>query len=189
MNIRHLIILMLTTPIILTGVSCSPTVPDPGAFVDIDPAGWAYGERLTFALGADTLYDRAATDTMTMTLRGDTTITDDGDTISIPDHIVNAGQSRLALTVRHSDAYEFANLWLELSYPSGDTTLCDTLNITLADKYGKWLGQGMGPAYQFTDTIASRHGINDNATVTLRHIMRVDTLHNIEQLGIKLIKR
>lgn len=146
--------------------ACSPTSPDPGQWVDIDPAGWAYGQNLSFEPPADTCCIREGVQ---------------------PDSI--ARTSKLALSIRHTDAYPYANLWLEMSYPTGDTVMTDTLNIQLADPYGKWLGKGLGPSCQRTDTIVTRRRINDKPTIKLRHIMRTDTLREIEQIGLKIISR
>ncbi len=92
--------------------------------------------------------------------------------------------SRVVVSVRHTNAYEYANLWLELSYNSGDTVVADTFNIELADAFGKWHGTGTGISFQQNDTIVPRHRVNIGSPLQLRHIMRVDTLQNIDQIGI-----
>jgi len=163
--------------------SCSDKHDDPGLFVDIDAEGWAYGQPLVFQLPKDTDYIRdyvAVADTVSHFPVADT----------VPQgKCPLAGQSRLELTIRHSDAYPNANLWLELSYPSADTVMTDTFNITLADRYGKWLGHGIGPSYQMSKLITTRHRLNDGAKVRLRHVMRIDTLRHIEQIGLKVTRR
>jgi gliding motility-associated lipoprotein GldH len=91
---------------------------------------------------------------------------------------------KVVLSVRHTDDYEYANLWVELSYASGDTTVADTFDVTLADKFGKWLGTGTGLSYQQNDTLVPRHRVNLGSPLHLRHVMRVDTLQNIDQIGL-----
>lgn len=150
----------------VTAESCSPKVPDPGVFTDIDPDGWPYGESLSFSPGPDTAYTRPEV---------------------IPDSTYTS--SELVISIRHTDAYPYANLWLELSYPSDDTVIADTLSLNLADRYGKWHGNGLGPSYQFSDTVITSRRINDNPTLRLRHIMRVDTLREIEQVGLRILSR
>ncbi len=147
-------------------VCCSPRHDDPGQFIDIDPQGWLYGQKLTFEPGADSVFIRPAR--------------------HIP---VSNEHSHIELTVRHSDAYPYSNLWVELAYPTGDTVVCDTFNLVIADRYGKWLGNGTGPSYQKRDTLVTRLRVNDNPHLTLRHIMRVDTLREIEQVGMRMLKR
>ena len=91
----------------------------------------------------------------------------------------------LLLAVRHTSGYEYSNLWLELSYPLNDSvTRRDTVNLILADDFGHWRGHGTGPSLQITDTIARDFTISKGMPLTLRHIMRVDTLPNIEQVGL-----
>ena len=65
----------------------------------------------------------------------------------------------LLIVVRHSRSYPYSNIWLELGDATGMRR--DTLNILLAD--------------------------SAEATLTLRHIMRTDTLDAIEQIGMIFI--
>lgn len=96
-----------------------------------------------------------------------------------------ASDGVLLLSLRHTSGYEYRNLWLELAYPLNDSTLCrDTLNIELADDEGRWLGHGTGPSRQLADTVSHAFTLRRGQTLTLRHIMRMDTLPNIEQIGI-----
>lgn len=96
----------------------------------------------------------------------------------------------LILSLRHTAGYEYSNIWLELSYPLTDsTTAADTFNIVLADNFGHWLGRGIGPSVQITDTLSTDFTVRRGETVTLRHIMRMDTLRNIEQVGIVFLPK
>lgn len=90
----------------------------------------------------------------------------------------------LVLNVRHSDSYPYANLWMELSYDTADSIARDTVNVVLADEFGHWFGQGNGVSFQFTDTIVPRQTVRPGSTLRLRHIVRKDTLPDIEQIGI-----
>lgn len=96
---------------------------------------------------------------------------------------VAAGGS-LLLSLRHTDGYEYSNLWLELSYLRDDTIIADTFNIVLADDYGRWLGHGIGPSMQVSDTLYRNFTISRGMELHLRHIMRPDTIKEIEQIGI-----
>ncbi len=96
----------------------------------------------------------------------------------------------LILSLRHTAGYEYSNIWLELSYPLTDSTsAADTFNIVLADDFGHWLGRGIGPSVQITDTLSTDFTVRRGETVTLRHIMRMDTLRNIEQVGIVFLPK
>ena len=92
------------------------------------------------------------------------------------------------IALRHNNSYPYSNLWLELSRVNTDSTVTrDTVNVRLADIYGRWQGKGFGASYQYADTLVTVAPIPSGQTVTLRHIMRVDTLHDIEQLGILFV--
>lgn len=97
---------------------------------------------------------------------------------------ISAGGS-LLLSLRHTAAYPYSNIWLELSYPTSDsTTATDTFNIILADDFGHWRGYGNGPSLAITDTLSRNFSIARHSTLRLRHIMRQDTLPDIEQIGL-----
>lgn len=93
----------------------------------------------------------------------------------------------LMLALRHSNSYLYSNLWVEVCYTNGEQSVTDTLNVPLADIYGRWYGSGFGARYQTTDTIASDITLHRGKPVRVRHIMRVDTLHGIEQIGLNFI--
>lgn len=105
----------------------------------------------------------------------DTTLTDN-------DSVLNGA---LHLALRHSNAYPYSNIWLELTYRNSDShTIRDTINLRLADLYGRWLGSGFGAGYQRELTVSPQTSIDLTKPMRLRHIMRVDTLQGIEQVGI-----
>ena len=91
------------------------------------------------------------------------------------------------LFLRHSKEYPYANIWLELSYNSADSVVADTFNVVVADEYGKWLGSGAGPLRLLTDTLRLRNMPDADSKFRLRHIMRVEILPEIEQVGIKYL--
>ena len=90
------------------------------------------------------------------------------------------------LTIRHNDAYAYANVWVELKYrsPQADTLVADTFNVRLANSFGRWLGKGNGTLFSRSDTLALRHKVTPGSGFVLRHIMRVDTVRDIEQIGL-----
>ena len=51
-------------------------------------------------------------------------------------------------------------------------------------KFGRWLGSGFGASYQNSAMINQSTVIDVTRPVEVRHIMRVDTLHGIDQIGI-----
>lgn len=95
----------------------------------------------------------------------------------------------LALVIRHSASYAYSNIWLEISYPEAGRVMLDTLNVELADVYGHWHGRGLGLSYQLADTIKRDLELCDSAVIGIRHIMRVEKLEGIEQLGVVFSKK
>ena len=89
--------------------------------------------------------------------------------------------------VRHTAGYAYSNLWLEVSYPSADSLPPDTVNVRLSNSFGDWYGKGLGLSYQLTDTVGRRLKLSAPATLSVRHIMRVDRLEDIEQIGVLIL--
>jgi len=56
--------------------------------------------------------------------------------------------------------------------------------MLLADRFGRWKGNGIGPSIQTQTIITSGIDISDSTQIHIRHIMRLDTLKGIEQIGI-----
>ncbi|MDE6497815.1 MAG: gliding motility lipoprotein GldH [Muribaculaceae bacterium] len=110
------------------------------------------------------------------------------DTLRIPLHEMTdtaAVRGDVAVTVRHSVEYPYSNLWLEVILPA-DTVAA---SIELADVFGSWHGHGMGLTYELTDTILRDVTLSPADTLLLHHLMRVDTVSGLEQLGIFFIAR
>ena len=55
----------------------------------------------------------------------------------------------LSLNVRNEGRYPYSNLWLFVSVTQpGGKEMQDSVELTLADPYGKWLGSGLGHLYE-----------------------------------------
>ncbi len=108
-----------------------------------------------------------------------------GDTISfIPDSAVLNAPGTLSVALRHDNSYRYSNLWLEITSTDNEVPRRDTVNIVMADKYGRWKGSGLGTAYQIEQSIPGKIMLKAGVPVKIRHVMRVDTLHGIELIGI-----
>lgn len=108
-----------------------------------------------------------------------------GDTVDIcPTALDSTNVRNLSVAIRHNNSYEFRNLWLEITYGPEGNRRRDTINMDLADIYGRWHGKGIGPSYQYETMVATGVNIADSSHVYIRHIMRVDTLKGIEMIGI-----
>lgn len=101
-----------------------------------------------------------------------------------------AATGDLMVGLRHSADYPYRNLWLEVTYiTSPDSVLHrDTLDVELADRFGLWLSRGVGASRQIAVPVRRAVNIDSGRAVTVRHIMRLDTLPKIEQIGVFIIE-
>ncbi len=112
-----------------------------------------------------------------------------GDTLTfLPEMPDSISYGDMLLAIRHNNNYAYRNLWLRLQYCNGDTTIVDTLNIELADTNSRWLGNGLGIDFQISNTIDSNFKLIKGNPIKLCHIMQLDTLRDIEQIGITFIE-
>lgn len=164
---RSLFILAAATATALMGASCSGTEGAQATGADMEPMTLPAGHSDFASLPS---YGWRYSDTLRFTTPAAT------------------GELRVAL--RHSIRYPYRNIWLEVSVtPPGDTAVAsrDTVEMELADPFGLWRGTGIGPTRQMEATVARAVSVDSGSTVTLRHIMRLDTLPAIEQAGIFII--
>lgn len=106
-----------------------------------------------------------------------------------PDQGDSIANCTLSVALRHTNLYPYANIYLEVSYADTiGTTHRDTLNIKLADRYGRWLGKGVGPGFQIVDTVRTRHTRIKGSDIKVRHVMRVDTLREIDMVGLTFVE-
>lgn len=98
----------------------------------------------------------------------------------------SAGVTRVAIAVRHNNDYEYSNLWLELTspLPGTDSVRIDTIDVEMADIYGHWYGRGAAMSYILVDTLPDKYYFENNRPMSLRHIMRTDTVTDITQVGL-----
>ena len=92
------------------------------------------------------------------------------------------------IQVRNNNQYPFSNLWLFLDVKMPDGTVrSDTINIVLADFYGRWLGAGIS-LYSFSHLYKQNIQFPDTGTYifTIRQGMRSDILSGISEIGIRL---
>lgn len=137
--------------------SCSDGKRDYSRWTDLPACGWAYGDTISL-------------------LPVDTTLHDNDSLVRRP----------LRLGLAHSNSYPYSNLWLEVTYHGGVGSYRDTLNVVLADVYGRWLGSGFGANYQHEIVLNPRADIDVTRLVTVRHIMRVDTLRGLDRIGVSV---
>lgn len=94
----------------------------------------------------------------------------------------------LTLSLRHTNDYIYSNIFLEVTVTDSLTSRRDTLDITLADDFGRWKGRGIGTDYQISQTVASDLTLHRPAEVAVRHIMRDEVLNDVEQVGVAFVE-
>lgn len=99
---------------------------------------------------------------------------------------------RFFINVRNSETYRYSNIYFFLvtEFPGGGMSR-DTIELTLADKSGKWFGRGTG---QYRDNrIFIRENIkfprSGEYTLRLNQAMRKEILEGISEVGVRLEKQ
>lgn len=107
-----------------------------------------------------------------------------GDTLTFENDWSDADS--VNINIYHTDAYNYSNLWIEMSYTTKENSVvADTFNIMLADPAGRWLGRGNGLTYNLSAAVHPGHAIAKDTPLRVRHIMRVDSLCDIEKIGLR----
>ncbi len=104
---------------------------------------------------------------------------------------INDASARYSLTfeIRNNDEYPFRNLWLfiDVFTPSGDI-LKDTVDIELADIYGKWYGTGLSLyTYSFPYQSTFQYPDTGRYVYTIRQGMREEALLGISDIGLTVV--
>lgn len=98
---------------------------------------------------------------------------------------------RIIMNVRNSNEYPYSNLFLFIttSSPKGKS-IKDTLEMTLADDKGRWLGTGFGGVWSTRTALRNNMVIRFPSSGTYRievvQAMRDDVLAGIKDIGIKV---
>ena len=111
------------------------------------------------------------------------------DTLSfvLPDSTFTEHCYQLEIGLRHTENYAYRDLWIAIIRPHSVPPACDTLHLELADRKGKWHGEGNSSTlYQFhapTGKITLSHA---DTLVQLVHLMASPCLKGITDAGIRL---
>ena len=97
---------------------------------------------------------------------------------------------QMLITIRHTDAYPYQNLWLFVDIKKDSVLLRrDTIECYMANERGEWLGGGLSihelpllysDSYQFANS-GEHH-------ISITQGMREDTLIGIKEVGVKIIR-
>lgn len=105
-----------------------------------------------------------------------------------PEHTDSIATGSLAVTVRHGNSFPYANLAIEVVSQGVDgSRMTDTVNLSLADRYGNWRGSGSGAYIQMEAPVLRKVNHITDRAIELRHIMKTDTLHGLDIVGIRFI--
>ena len=97
----------------------------------------------------------------------------------------------LDLVLRNDDSYAYQNIWLfiDRKNPEGEIR-SDSLNVELADVYGKWHGKGLSLYSLSIPYLSSlRYDSGGDYTYTIRQGMRENPLKGVSDIGLKLSKQ
>ncbi len=93
--------------------------------------------------------------------------------------------------MRHTDAYHFNNIWLNVRTISpGNTSGIQQVNLKLGDNAKGWLGSAMDDIIEHR-ILLTKYPVKlkqGNYTFMLQHIMREDPLKNVLNAGIRVEK-
>ena len=97
------------------------------------------------------------------------------------------------IVLRHTEKYNWNNIWLELSTKvPGDTAIRkEKYELGLASNKG-WLGVAMDDIYEQRVRITPREGValkTGEYEFTIGHIMREDPLQNLMNIGLRVEKK
>lgn len=112
---------------------------------------------------------------------------------NIPEFQINVAEKqrtyRLILQVRNTTDYAYSNIFffLNIAYP-GREQRRDTIECMLADRYGNWLGKGIGRIKESSFLIKQSLVLPDTGTyvIALEQAMRDETLKGITDIGIRI---
>jgi gliding motility-associated lipoprotein GldH len=96
---------------------------------------------------------------------------------------------RVDIELSFSDLYPYQNLYLAVGRSLNDSVMhLDTLQFTLADDNGKWLGSTAGRLHQITLPYLQHVRFDTGKTLrfTIRQAMIDDPLKGIEKVGIRI---
>ncbi len=91
--------------------------------------------------------------------------------------------------IRNNNEYGYQNLWLFVAQKQHDKIVrTDTVELFLADKFGKWLGSGVGALRE--NSVLYRKNVQgmDSCDVFITQGMRTDELKGIQEVGLRIEK-
>ncbi len=102
--------------------------------------------------------------------------------------ITQPQQYDVSVFVRHNTQYQYSNLWLFVEHQyNGRNLSTDTLNIALADPYGRWQGNGWGATYQVAYPLIHKQPLDTGTHVfNITQAMRDELLQGVINVGVSV---
>ncbi len=98
----------------------------------------------------------------------------------------------LYIVLRHTDAYLYNNIWLNVGLQSpGDTMYSQKINLSLGNDAGGWEGTGMNDIWEvrkLLNTQPRRFKKNGQYQFSILHVMRDNPLLNVMSAGLRIEK-
>ncbi|MFV0555410.1 MAG: gliding motility lipoprotein GldH [Mangrovibacterium sp.] len=96
----------------------------------------------------------------------------------------------LRLNIRNKNSYAYSNLWLfiNIQSPNGEQ-LIDTVEFTLAEPSGRWLGSGLGDLFDNELRYKENVMFPDSGIyrISIQQGMREDVLEGIDAVGLSIV--
>jgi len=97
----------------------------------------------------------------------------------------------IELNLRHNTQYPYSNIWLYVRISTSEKVVrIDTVNWTLADASGHWLGTGWGSLYNITYKLPDLIMKDSSATrwfkIDIQNGLRDKVLTGVEDIGVRL---
>ncbi len=109
------------------------------------------------------------------------------DTATFRFHIRDSSRYKVFFVLRHTDAYHFNNIWVNIMVADPDSSYSFKREFILADDT-RWLGTGMGDVFEHRLAFApSAEKLRPGTyTFKLLPVMREDPLRNVVNAGIRV---
>lgn len=102
-----------------------------------------------------------------------------------------AARYNIDVTLRHTEAYGFSNLWLLVTTNrSGQKPKTQRVELPLADRQGRWLGTGADDIFEHRIPIQQHARFDQAGTYHFRfeQNMRINPLPHIMSVGLRIEK-
>jgi gliding motility-associated lipoprotein GldH len=101
-----------------------------------------------------------------------------------------AASYNIYLVLRHTDAYKYNNIWLNLGLqPPGDSMHVKKVNLILGDDANGWDGTGMNDIWEVRKLMNSQALKPGKYSFSISQIMRDNPLLHIMSVGLRIEKK